>query len=213
MLCGCLFPLARFLGWVFLAGFSFSRPYQTTPTHTYTHRKPYTIMVVVLIKDSISQTTKVGLVHDTVLGPPRPCLLLCPLLSLSLSLSPPPSLSRRKKKHIRSHSPKLASVHTHTAPQSPNMKTPPIRHNITPLPLLRTHTHTHTILDPIPQHLLGTQPGQSPPKVAHYNGARQESRGTNPLTTTAAAAVVQTEVKDEEQPANRRSSGGSGGKS
>ncbi len=49
-----------------------------------------------------------------------------------------------------------------------------------PQPVVSTFSTSSKDLDPYPQHLLGTQAGQTPPQVVHYHGQRGGSQANTP---------------------------------
>lgn len=51
-------------------------------------------------------------------------------------------------------------------------------------PIVSTFSTSSKDLDPYPQHLLGTQVGQTPPQVVHYHGQRGGSQANTPTVLT-----------------------------
>ncbi|CAD6505238.1 BgTH12-00730 [Blumeria graminis f. sp. triticale] len=70
-------------------------------------------------------------------------------------------------------------------------------------PIVSTFSTSSKDLNPYPQHLLGTQAGQTPPQVMHYCGHRG-SQATTPTVTNSLGSIV-----DRENSLRRRKSEGS----
>ena len=76
-------------------------------------------------------------------------------------------------------------------------------------PIVSTFSTSSKDLDPYPQHLLGTQVGQTPPQVVHYHGQRGGSQANTPtlLTHQDVGIMRRGSQGSQEVPSRRNDSG------
>ncbi|KAI0170338.1 hypothetical protein BJ166DRAFT_192946 [Pestalotiopsis sp. NC0098] len=77
-------------------------------------------------------------------------------------------------------------------------------------PIVSTFSTSSADLNPYPQHLLGSQPGQAPPQVVHYHGQRGGSQANTPTVQSSFESGMGRRGSKESQDTSRRSDSISG---